>query len=122
MWRILGAPASLRPEPEQKYGRIARHLGLPPTVGMRGILEKMRSPAKMDPIPPKVVPTGPCKENILNDGEFDLTTLPAPMLHLNDGGKYIQTFGMHVLKTPKGDLTNWSIARAMVSTRTIGSV
>jgi UbiD family decarboxylase len=114
LWRILGAPASLRKDPEQKYGRIARHLGLPPTASMKDILDKMLSAAHQPAIPPNVVSSGPVKENILREGEFDLSTLPAPLLHQADGGKYIQTYGMHVVQTPDKSWTNWSIARAMV--------
>ncbi|KAH6638478.1 3-polyprenyl-4-hydroxybenzoate decarboxylase, partial [Boeremia exigua] len=114
LWRILGAPASLRSNPEQVYGRVARHLGLPPTATMKEIQDLMVSPAKMEPIEPRVVESGPCKENILSDGEFDFTTLPSPMLHQSDGGRYIQTYGMHVVQSPDGKWTNWSIARAMV--------
>lgn len=29
LWRILGAPNSLRSDPKQRFGRLARHLGLP---------------------------------------------------------------------------------------------
>ncbi|PSN70590.1 UbiD family decarboxylase [Corynespora cassiicola Philippines] len=115
LWRILGAPASLRSKPGQTYGRVARHLGLPPTASMREILQLMVAPAHLTPVEPRIVETGPCKENILSDGEFDFTTLPAPLLHQSDGGRYIQTYGMHVVQSPDGKWTNWSIARAMVN-------
>ncbi|EXJ72348.1 uncharacterized protein A1O5_04852 [Cladophialophora psammophila CBS 110553] len=111
-WRILGAPASLRRDPSRRYARLARHLALPPTAGMKDILDKMLSAKSSAPIPPKVVSTGPCKAHILD--EFDLEKLPAPFLHQSDGGKYIQTYGMHVIQSPDGTWTNWSIARAMV--------
>jgi UbiD family decarboxylase len=114
LWRILGAPASLRSNAKEKYGRISRHLGLPPTASMKDIIDKMLSAAHAEPIPPNIVPDGPVKENKLFGDEFDLTTLPAPLLHQADGGKYIQTYGMHVLQTPDKKWTNWSIARAMV--------
>ncbi|KAF3009720.1 Ferulic acid decarboxylase 1 [Curvularia kusanoi] len=117
LWRILGAPASLRNQPNQTYGRIARHLGLLPTASITEILQMMISPADLAPIEPRIVETGPCKENILSEGEFDLTDLPAPFLHQSDGGRYIQTYGMHVLQSPDGKWTNWSIARAMVDDR-----
>ncbi|PQE32103.1 Ferulic acid decarboxylase 1 protein [Rutstroemia sp. NJR-2017a WRK4] len=114
LWRILGAPASLRKNPQQKYGRIARHLGLPPTSSMKDILDKMLSAAKQEPIPPNVVADGPVKENKLFGDSFNLDELPSPFLHQADGGKYIQTYGMHVVQTPDKSWTNWSIARAMV--------
>lgn len=66
------------------------------------------------PIPPEIVQDGPCKEFRLTTDEFDLTKLPSPLLHQSDGGKYVQTYGMHVVQSPDGRWTNWSIARAMV--------
>lgn len=117
LWRILGAPASLRSDSSQKYGRIARHLALQPNASMKDILDKMLSGAHAQPIPPNIVESGPVKENKLVGDEFDLTTLPAPFLHQADGGKYIQTYGMHIVQSPDGSWTNWSIARAMVHDR-----
>ena len=114
LWRLLGAPASLRRNPEEKYGRIARHLALPPTASMKDILDKMLSAAHAEPIPPNVVEDGPVKENKLFGDDFDLDSLPAPWLHQADGGKYVQTYGMHIVQSPDKSWTNWSIARAMV--------
>ncbi|KAK1518648.1 uncharacterized protein CCOS01_11468 [Colletotrichum costaricense] len=116
-WRILGAPNSLRSDPSQRFGRLARHLGLPPTSTMKEILDKMIAAKSATPIPPVVSDTGSCKEIRLTPDQFDLTKLPAPMLHQSDGGKYIQTYGMHVVQSPDGKWTNWSIARAMVYDR-----
>ncbi|TVY32583.1 Ferulic acid decarboxylase [Lachnellula subtilissima] len=114
LWRLLGAPASLRRNPEEKYGRIARHLALPPTASMKDIIDKMLSAAHTEPIPPNVVGDGPVKENKLFGDDFDLDSLPAPHLHQADGGKYVQTYGMHIVQSPDKSWTNWSIARAMV--------
>ncbi|RAO68168.1 uncharacterized protein BHQ10_004180 [Talaromyces amestolkiae] len=115
LWRILGAPGSLRHSKKDRYGRLARHLALPPTASMREILDKMLSASEATPIPPNIVTDGPCKENKLLRGEFDLTKLPVPLIHKDDGGKYVQTYGMHVVQSPDGKWTNWSIARAMVA-------
>ncbi|ROV92569.1 hypothetical protein VMCG_08913 [Cytospora schulzeri] len=117
LWRILGAPNSLRSDPKQKFGRLARHLNLPVTASMKEILDKMVAAKTATPIPPKTVETGPCKEFILTPDQFDLTKLPAPFLHQSDGGKYVQTYGMHIVKSPDGKWVNWSIARAMVYDR-----
>ncbi|KAK5991488.1 Ferulic acid decarboxylase 1 [Cladobotryum mycophilum] len=114
-FRILGAPASLRKSPKDRYGRLARHLALPPDATPRNIVNKMLVASKLEPIEPTVVPTGSCKENSIEGDAIDLTTLPAPMVHQSDGGRYIQTYGMHVIKSPDGKWVNWSIARAMVS-------
>lgn len=124
LWRILGAPNFLRRDPAQRYGRLARHLGLPPTSSMKDILDKMITAKTAPPIPPKIVATGPCKEFKLGPDQFDLTTLPSPLLHQADGGKYVQTYGMYIVRSPDGKWTNWSIARAMVhdKTRLVGLV
>ncbi|KKA30238.1 hypothetical protein TD95_003741 [Thielaviopsis punctulata] len=114
LFRILGAPNSLRRDPHTRYSRLARHIGMPPDTHIRDILAKLERTKTAPPIPPVLLPTGPCKEVRLGPGEFDLTTLPAPLLHKSDGGKYIQTYGMHVVQSPDGKWTNWSIARAMV--------
>ncbi|KAE8448154.1 Ferulic acid decarboxylase 1 [Mollisiaceae sp. DMI_Dod_QoI] len=116
-FRILGAPNSLRSKPSERYGRLARHIGLEPTASMSMILNKMNSAQRTPGIPQNIIQTGSCKENILSPKDFDLTTLPAPLLHQSDGGKYIQTYGMHIVQSPDGKWTNWSIARAMVHDR-----
>jgi UbiD family decarboxylase len=93
LWRILGAPASLRKSPTERFGRLARHLALPPTASMREILDKMLAADELPPIPPSIVSTGPCKENSIEGDQIDLTKLPVPMIHVSDGGAYVQTFG-----------------------------
>ena len=114
LFRILGAPGALRNNAKDHYGRLARHLGLAPTASMREILDKMLVASKLPPVAPTILPSGPCKENYLDESQIDLTALPAPMVHQADGGKYIQTYGMHIIQSPDGKWTNWSIARAMV--------
>ncbi|KAL4976013.1 UbiD decarboxylyase family [Aspergillus desertorum] len=87
-FRILGAPASLRKQNARGGPAVSDSAG--------------------------DCSTGPCKENVLEGDQIDLTKLPAPMIHKSDGGAYIQTYGMHIVQTPDGKWTNWSTARAMV--------
>ncbi|PNP39876.1 hypothetical protein TGAMA5MH_08141 [Trichoderma gamsii] len=115
LWRILGAPGSLRSSPRERFGRLARHMALPPTASLKEIIDKMLSANSIPPIEPVIVPTGPAKENSIEGDNIDLEALPVPMVHQSDGGKYIQTYGMHVIQSPDGSWTNWSIARAMVN-------
>ncbi|PHH61473.1 hypothetical protein CDD81_320 [Ophiocordyceps australis] len=117
LWRILGAPNSLRADPKQRFGRLARHLGMQPDSSMKDILQTIVAAKTAKPVPPRVVESGPCKEFRLSADQIDLTKLPAPLLHKSDGGKYIQTYGMHIVQSPDGKWTNWSIARAMVLDR-----
>ncbi len=114
LWRILGAPNSLRADSAQRFGRLARHIGLEPTADIKTILDKMLAAKTATPLPPRIVESGPCKEFKLTKDQFDLTKLPSPLLHQADGGRYLQTYGMHVVQSPDGKWTNWSIARAMV--------
>lgn len=114
LFRILGGPGALRHPSKGKYGRLARHLALPPDAGMKEILDKMLSAKGAAAVPPRVVETGSCKENKITGDDIDLTALPSPMIHKSDGGKYIQTYGMHIVQSPDGKWTNWSIARAMI--------
>ena len=114
LFRILGAPGPLRDPKKGKYGRLARHLALPPDAGMKEILDKMLSASKKSGVKPNVVETGSCKKNKLFGDEVRLTELPTPLIHQADGGNYIQTYGMHIVQSPDGKWTNWSIARAMI--------
>ncbi|KAF2135233.1 uncharacterized protein K452DRAFT_330291 [Aplosporella prunicola CBS 121167] len=113
-FRILGAPASLRSGIRDRYGRLARHLALPADSSMKQIIDKMLSAKTMKPLTPTIVKSGACKENKKFGDEVDLLKLPVPLIHKADGGKYIQTYGMHILQSPDGKWTKWSIARTMV--------
>jgi UbiD family decarboxylase len=93
LWRILGAPASLRKSSKERFGRLARHIALPPTASMKEILDKMLAADELPPIPPSIVATGPCKENSIAGDDIDLTKLPVPWIHRSDGGAYCQTYG-----------------------------
>jgi phenacrylate decarboxylase len=114
LFRVLGAPASLRKDQGQRYARLARHLGIEPTASMSQIFDKLLGALKMKAIDPITVDSGPCKENKLFGDDIDLTQMPVPQMHRFDGGKYLNTYGMHILQPPDKSWTNWSISRAMV--------
>ncbi|QKD50526.2 putative 3-octaprenyl-4-hydroxybenzoate carboxy-lyase [Fusarium oxysporum Fo47] len=114
LWRVAGNAASLRPSEKDRYGRIARSLGLEPTASWKEICHRWQSGKRAKVLSPNVLPSGPCKDNKIIGDKVDLTTLPVPFLHTGDGGKYIQTYGVHVLQMPDGSWTNWSIFRGMV--------
>ncbi|KAK7403434.1 Ferulic acid decarboxylase 1 [Neonectria punicea] len=114
LWRMFGNAASLRATEGEKYGRIARNLGLPTNSTWKTILERTQAGKHLATLPPNLVPNGPCKQNKIFGDDIDLDALPAPLLHSGDGGKYLQTYGVHVLQTPDGSWTNWSIFRGMI--------
>lgn len=114
LWRMFGNAASLRNSKEERYGRIARNLGLAHNACWTDISQKLQAALKATPVAPNVVSTGPCKQNKIAGDDIDLHRLPVPLLHKDDGGKYIQTYGVHILQAPDGNWTNWSIFRGMV--------
>lgn len=117
LWRMFGNAASLRNHDAEKYGRVARNLGLPANASWKAISDRFRNIKQATPLPPNILPTGLCKQNKLVGDQIDLDSLPAPLLHEGDGGKYLQTYGIHILQTPDGSWTNWSIFRGMVYDR-----
>ncbi|KAH6664358.1 UbiD decarboxylyase family [Plectosphaerella plurivora] len=114
LWRMFGNAASLRSDPRERFGRVARNIGLPPDATWKDISDRFMTWKKATPLPPNVLATGPCKQNMLLGDQVDLEALPAPYLHEGDGGKYLQTYGVHILQSPDKSWTNWSIFRGMV--------
>lgn len=117
LWRIFSNAASLRKEKKEQFGRVARHLGLPPTATWKEISDRFMSWKKAPTIAPNIVFSAPCKENTISGKDVDLHSLPVPYLHEGDGGNYLATYGIHVLQTPDKSWTNWSIFRGMVHDR-----
>ncbi|KAJ5739125.1 hypothetical protein N7533_011909 [Penicillium manginii] len=114
LFRVLGAPVGLSRVPGQRFGRIAKSLNLPSKASGSEIIDKINTARSLQPLKPNEVSTGPVKEHKIFGDDIDLTTLPTPLLHQHDGGKFLETFGMHIVQTPDESWTNWSITRGMV--------
>lgn len=117
-FRLLGAPAGLSSIPDGTYGRIAAHLGLPRETRPRTLLEHLIAAMHAEPKPPRTVDSGPVQQNIKVGPEVDLERFPVPLLHQQDGGRYLGTYGFHVVQSPDGTWTSWSISRTMLRDRT----
>ncbi|MFC1408058.1 UbiD family decarboxylase [Streptacidiphilus sp. N1-12] len=115
-FRLFGAPGALSSS-EYPLARIALALGLPAAATGQQIVEQLVAARSKPGIPPVVVPSesAPCKENIMVGDAIDLLAFPTPLIHGNDGGRYIQTYGMNIAKTPDGSWTNWSVNRMMIA-------
>ena len=113
-FRVLAAPAGVSRQPDKWLARIALSCGLPAEATGRQIVESLAEGRARAKIKPRVVSTGPCKENIHTGAAVDLLELPAPLLHDGDGGRFLNTFGIIVARTPDKFWTNWSIARVMI--------
>jgi 4-hydroxy-3-polyprenylbenzoate decarboxylase len=116
-FRVLGAPGGLSVNPSLKYSRVATALGFEPGTPGREIVEALSAAATKPGIPPRILETGPCKENVMAGDDVDLLRFPTPLIHGTDGGRYIQTYGLNIVKTPDGKWTNWSINRMMMLDR-----
>jgi 4-hydroxy-3-polyprenylbenzoate decarboxylase len=93
-FRVLGAPGGLGSDAKTRFARVALALGLPADTPGRRIVESLADSATRPGIPPRWLPTGPCKENRMVGGAVDLYRFPTPLIHGADGGRYLQTFGM----------------------------
>ena len=113
-FRAIGAPVGVSRRPGRELGRIGLALGLPPTASAREIVEVLVRARGRPPIAPVVVDSGPCKQHVWRDGGVDLTSLPVPLLHAGDGGRYLNTLGMVVTRTPDRRWTSWAVARLML--------
>jgi len=82
--------------------RQALTLGLDPTeASHEQLLQFWRERLKgFAPIPPVVVKRGAVQENILRDGDVDLTQFPAPIWHPGDGGRFIGTASFNIMRDP----------------------
>lgn len=117
-FRVLGAPAGLSKQPDCLYERLAMHFDLPANSTAKQIVEKIIAATQSKPVPPIEVDTGECKENRWIGDEVDLTKLPIPLLHQEDGGRYIGTYGFHIVQSPDKKWNSWSIARTMLHNKT----
>jgi UbiD family decarboxylase len=113
-YRVLGAPGGISSQAGLYLIRVALALGLPANSTGRSIVEALVSARSRAGIMPRIVSSGPCKENKQLNDDIDVMQLPAPLLHDGDGGRYLNTFGLVCVQTPDKKWTNWSIARVML--------
>lgn len=114
-FRILGAPAALSSRADMPYARVAMSLGLAPTLTGPEIVTALADTRNVPYQKPVLVdPAGaPCRQHVLLGDEASLDKFPIPFAHDQDGGRYANTWGTLIVKTPDGRWINWSIARVM---------
>jgi 4-hydroxy-3-polyprenylbenzoate decarboxylase len=102
--------------------RLALTLGLPTPRHPLDLVSAYRERMKrFKLIAPTYVEKGPILENIWRDGEIDLLKLPVPLLHELDGGRYIGTGDLVIMRDPEDDWVNIGTYRVMVHDRnTVG--
>ena len=114
-FRLFGAPAALSSLRDRPYARVAMSLGLAPETSGPGIIEALSAARHRPGIPPVRVASADavCHQNILQGEAATLDRFPIPFAHEHDGGRYANTWGTLIVKTPDGKWVNWSIARVM---------
>jgi 4-hydroxy-3-polyprenylbenzoate decarboxylase len=68
-------------------------------------------------IPPVVVEDGPIRQNVLRGDEVDLGRFPAPVWHPEDGGRFIGTASVNIMKDPDTGFVNAGTYRNQVFDR-----
>ena len=122
-FRLLGAPVAASSRPGGLYARIALAMGLPPDSPVAALIEEIVKTYSLKPQKPRLVASGPCKENILVGDEVDLLRFPVPFIHEHDGGRYMGTWDVVVTRDPDSSWTNWGLYRLMVHDRnTLGGL
>ncbi len=114
-FRLFGAPAALSSCRTMPYARVAMSLGLAPDTSGTQIIEALYAARHKPGIPPRRVSAAdaPCQQNIFRGEQASLDRFPIPFAHQQDGGRYANTWGTLIVKTPDGKWVNWSIARVM---------
>jgi 4-hydroxy-3-polyprenylbenzoate decarboxylase len=98
------------------YRRIAIMLGLPPDTHPRELVKISRHILE-GTIQPRIVNSGPVKENIVTGKDVDLYQLPVPYWNRLDGGRYLITYAGVVSKDPASGVMNVGVYRGMLAAR-----
>lgn len=103
--------------------RIALTLGLPETTTEIELVRFWRERFRNTPvIPPVEVETGPILENVAFGEDIDLLKIPAPRWHEGDGGYYIGTGCMVIMKDPDSGWINYGAYRGQVHDKALATV
>jgi 4-hydroxy-3-polyprenylbenzoate decarboxylase len=99
--------------------RQAITLGLDPrTITHGGLLSYWRALMKdFTPIPPRVVENGAIRQNVIRGADVDLSKFPAPIWHPGDGGPYIGTASVNIVRDPDTGAINAGTYRNQVFDR-----
>ncbi|HEY7556626.1 MAG TPA: UbiD family decarboxylase [Candidatus Binatia bacterium] len=69
------------------------------------------------PLPPVIVKRGAVQENILRDQDVNLDAFPAPVWHPLDGGRFIGTASINIMRDPDTGIINAGTYRNQVFDR-----
>jgi 4-hydroxy-3-polyprenylbenzoate decarboxylase len=75
---------------------------------------RRRPKEKSQPIPPRLVNNGPIFENVIEGDAVNINSFPTPKWHGGDGGNYVGTECVVIVKDPETDWVNLGTYRVMV--------
>jgi UbiD family decarboxylase len=103
--------------------RIKLTLGLPLDASDMALVNYWRKYMKEGKtIPPVTVPTGLLLQNVSRGADVDLLKIPAPKWHEHDGGYYIGTGCMVIMRHPDTGWINYGAYRVQVHDRNLATV
>ncbi|TMC69166.1 MAG: UbiD family decarboxylase, partial [Chloroflexi bacterium] len=106
---IPGYPAGFRilANANATRKRLALTLGMPIDIERRPLMDQFLALTEQGrALPPRVVKDGPVMENVLRGDDVDVLKFPSPHWHPLDGGRYLGTGVVDVLKDPDSDWVN----------------
>jgi 4-hydroxy-3-polyprenylbenzoate decarboxylase len=103
--------------------RINITLGLDADASPNALIQYWRQYMKdARAIAPVTVQRGPVMENVLTDADIDIFKIPVPRWHEHDGGYYIGTGDMVVMRDPDTGWINYGAYRVQAQTRNVATV
>ena len=96
--------------------RLAMAINSKPTEVLQTYMKAME-----DPIAPREVNTGPCKDVVLKGDQVNMRALPQLEHHSGDGGPYI-TAAISFAKDPDSDMWNCAYNRLMITGKDTTSI
>lgn len=114
--RIKGFPSGYRVTSNLFRGhkRLLATLEMPPNLIPAQALRRWKEVVSgFRPVPPVEVDSGPVFENFMSEKEVDLSKFPAPIWHELDGGNYIGTGDLVIVRDPDSNWINLGSYRLM---------
>jgi len=103
--------------------RINLTLGLPAETSEMDLVRYWRNYMKNpETIPPVTVEGGPLMENVATGADIDILKIPTPKWHEHDGGRYIGTGCMVIMRHPDTGWINYGAYRIQAQDRNVASV
>ncbi|MFC1910273.1 UbiD family decarboxylase, partial [Chloroflexota bacterium] len=94
--------------------RCSLAVGLPPDSPKIEIVKALRRAPGASPLKPREVKTGPVMENTFFGDDVKMTKFPSPKWHEGDGGRYMGTCNLVIMKDPDEGWINASVQRMML--------